>query len=171
VVRQLAPIRDSETMSLVAEIRATAAARDKATVNIGKLLVWCTNSIAGLATFGDVCNQERKEQFHSAVAVVLSHSFGFCLSDVFPSLWIVDVVTGMRRRMRRAHRQLDEMFDKIIEDCEARRKERMVNSGAGEDEAAEDNLVSSMLRIRDEEELEFPFKNTNIKALIFVSPD
>jgi len=171
-VRQLAPIRDSETMSLVTEICAAAtAAGGKADVNIGKMLVSCTNTITGLATFGDVCSEERKEQFHAAVAVVLSHSFGFCLSDVFPSLRFVDVLTGMRRRMWRAHRQLDELFDKIIEECEARRKDRMVENGGGEDEAAgEDNLLSIMLRVRDQEELEFPFKNANIKAIIMVSP-
>jgi hypothetical protein len=39
-VRQLAPIRDNEIMSLVTEIRATAAAAGgKADVNIGKMLV------------------------------------------------------------------------------------------------------------------------------------
>jgi cytochrome P450 len=72
--------------------------------------------------------------------------------------------------MWRAHRQLDELFDKIIEECEARRKDRMVENGGGEDEAAgEDNLLSIMLRVWDEEELEFPFKNANIKAIIMVS--
>jgi cytochrome P450 len=170
-VRQLAPIRDSETMSLVTEICAAAtAAGGKADVNIGKMLVSCTNTITGLATFGDVCSEERKEQFHAAVAVVLSHSFGFCLSDVFPSLRFVDVLTGMRRRMWRAHRQLDELFDKIIEECEARRKERMVENGGEDDVAGEDNLLSIMLRVRDVEELEFPFKNDNIKAIIMVCP-
>jgi cytochrome P450 len=170
-VRQLAPIRDNETMSLVTEIHAAAAAAGgKADVNIGKMLVSCTNTITGLATFGDVCSQERKEQFHAAVAVVLSHSFGFCLSDVFPSLRFVDVITGMRRRMWRAHRQLDELFDKIIEECEVRRKERIVENGGEDAAAGEDNLLSIMLRVRDQEELEFPFKNANIKAIIMVSP-
>jgi hypothetical protein len=62
------------------------------------------------------------------------------------------------------------LFDKIIEECEARRKDRMVENGGGEDEAAgEDNLLSIMLRVWDEEELEFPFKNANIKAIIMVS--
>jgi len=176
-VRHFASYRERQTMSLVAEIRATAAAAAAAgankpkPVNIRGLLVSCTNTITSLATFGDVCSQERKEQFLSAVAVALNHSMGFCVSDMFPSLWFVDVVTGVTRRLWRAHRQLDELFDKIIEDCEQRRKERKVKSGGGEDEAAAENdLLSIMLRVRDEEDLEFPFNNTNIKAIIFVGP-
>ncbi|CAD6343190.1 unnamed protein product [Miscanthus lutarioriparius] len=161
-VRHFAPIRDSETMSLVAEIRAAAAAdgdgEEAATFNLGKLLVSCTNSITGLATFGDGCSGERKEQFLSAMAVVLSHASGFSVSDLFPSLWFVDVLTGTIRRLWRAHRQLDELFDKIIEECEARWKD--------ESAAAGDNLLSIMLRVRDNEEFAFPFGNANIKAII-----
>lgn len=158
-VRQLAPIRDSETMSMV----AGGEEEEAASVNLGGLLVSCANSITGLATFGDGCSGERREQFLSAVAVALSHASGFCFSDLFPSLRFVDVLTGTRRRLWRAHRQLDELVDKIIHECEARWK---VKNGGGERE----NLLSVMLRIRDEEDLAFPFTNTNIKAIILVSP-
>jgi cytochrome P450 len=164
-VRQLAPVRDGETMSLVAQIRAAANAGDKeAAVNLGGMLVSCTNSITGLATFGDGCSAERKEQFLSAVAVALSHSLGFCVSDLFPSLGFVDVLTGTRRRLWRAHRQLDELFDKIIDECEARWKRKDESAAAGDN-----NLLSIMLRVRDNHELAFPFGNANIKAIIVVS--
>jgi cytochrome P450 len=73
----------------------------------------------------------------------------------------LDVLTGTRRRLWRAHRQLDELFDKIIEECEARWKD--------ESAAAGDNLLSIMLRVRDNEEFAFPFGNANIKAIIVVS--
>jgi cytochrome P450 len=164
-VRHFAPIRDRETMSLVTQIRAAAAAgghQQEAAVNLGRLLVSCTNSITGLATFGDGYSGERKEQFLSAIDVALRHSSCFCVSDLFPSLWFVDVLTGMRRRVWRAHRQLDKLFDKIIEECEARWKD--------ESAAAGDNLLSIMLRVRDNQEFAFPFGNTNIKAVIVVSP-
>lgn len=169
-VRQFAPIRDSETMSLVAEIRA-AATGGKAVVNIGKLLVSCTYSITGQATFGDGCSHVRKEQFLSAAAVVVSNASGFCIADLFPSLWFVDVLTGMRRRLWRVHRQLDDLFNKVIEECEARWRERKVQS-LGENVAAkdQDGLLSILLKIRDEQELGFPFNNANIKAIILVSP-
>lgn len=160
-VRQLAPVRDSETMSLVREIRRSC--RDGEPVNLGKLLVSCANSITGLATFGDRFSSEHKEKFLSAMAVVLSSGSGLCVSDLFPSMRFLDVVTGMRRRLQTAHEQLDQVLEEIIEACEARRK---INNAEEEDG---DDILSIMLRIKDEEEFEFPFNITNVKAVINVS--
>ena len=55
--------------------------------------------------------------------------------------------------MWRARLQLDDVFDKIIARSEAQRG---------------DGLVSVLLRIRDEGELEFPIGTINIKAIILV---
>lgn len=74
-VRQVAPINDSETMSLVREIRRSCAAGEP--VNLGSLLVSCANSVTVLATFGDRLSSEHKLKFLSAIAVVLSNGSGF----------------------------------------------------------------------------------------------
>ncbi|XP_062214899.1 9-beta-pimara-7,15-diene oxidase-like [Phragmites australis] len=160
-VRRFAPIRDSETMSLVREVLCRSGSSGGEPVNLGDLLVSCASSITGIAAFGDRCSGELMEQFLSAISVLISDISGFCVSDLFPSLRLVDVVTGTKRRLRRAHRQLDGVLDKIIAECEARRKERKAKNTGGEDD-----LLSVMLRIRDEGEFEFPFNTTNIKAII-----
>lgn len=121
----------------------------------------CANGITGKATFGDECDAELQEQFLSAVAVALEFSGGFCVGDLFPSLWFIDNLTGLKHRFRRAHRQLDAVFDEIISKCEKRREEKKTATGA-----REDDLLSVMLRIKDEGELEFPIGMTNIKAII-----
>ncbi|CAO2203995.1 unnamed protein product [Urochloa humidicola] len=176
-VRQLAPVRGRETMSLVRAVAAAAAARcsssssggggggegEPAAVNIGGLLVSCASSITGLAAFGDRCSGELMEQFLSAVSVVIGNISGFCVSDLFPSLRLVDAVTGTKRRLWRARRQLDDVLDRIIAESDARRKERETMDVGGREG---DDLVSVMLRIRDEGEFEFPFDTTNIKAII-----
>jgi 9beta-pimara-7,15-diene oxidase len=117
-LRQLAPIGDSETMSLAREIRRRscgARGEPAAAVNLGSLLVSCANYITGLATFGDRFSNEHKAKFLSAMAVVLSSGSGFCVSDLFPSMRFLDVATGMRRRLQVAHEQLDQVLDQIIE--------------------------------------------------------
>ncbi|XP_062196672.1 cytochrome P450 99A2-like [Phragmites australis] len=149
MVRQLAPVRDNETLSLVRNVSADG--RGGEPVNLGRLLLSCSNTITAKAAFGQVCSGELQEQFLSALDVGLKISGGFCVGDLFPSLWFVDVVTGLRRRLWRAHRQMDAVCDKIIDHCEVQRG---------------DDLVSVMLRIRDEGELEFPFSVTNMKAVI-----
>lgn len=165
-VKQFAPIRDTETMSLVTKISVATGKP----VNLSRLLISCTNTITSMATFGDRCTDERKEQFLSSMAVVLQHSSGFCITDLFPSLWFVDTIIGTRRRVLRAHRHLDELLGKIITESEAHRNERtkMMNAPE-EDRQGENDLLSVMLRIRDEGELEFPIDTINIKAVIVVS--
>ncbi|KAF7003362.1 hypothetical protein CFC21_018682 [Triticum aestivum] len=160
-VRQFAHIRDSEALSLVSKIRAAAAGGSGEPVNIGKLLVSCANTITAKATFGDGCDAELQERFLSAIRVVLDTSGGFCIGDLFPSLRFVDVVTGLQRRLRRARGQLDDVFDRIIAGCEARRQEKKTAATTGDDD-----LLSVMLRIKEEGQLEFPIGTTNIKAII-----
>lgn len=165
-VRQLAPIGDIKTMSLVREIcRRSCGARGEpaAAVNLGSMLVSYANYITGLATFGDRFSSEHKAKFLSAMAVVLSSGSGFCVSNLFPAMRFLDVATGMRRRLQVAHEQLDQVLDHIINACEARQKVK--NAEAAED----DDILSTMLRIKDEEEFDFPFNITHIKAVIIVS--
>nr|XP_051204861.1 LOW QUALITY PROTEIN: cytochrome P450 99A2-like [Lolium perenne] len=162
-VKQFAPIRNSETLSLVRNIRDAAARGGGQPVNIGRLLVLCTNSITAKATFGVECGAELQEQFLSAMVVALEFSGGVCVGDLFPSLYFVDAVTGLRRRLWRARRNLDVVFGKIIEGCEARREEKKYKTGTA---SGDDDLLTLMLRIRDEGELEFPITTENIKAII-----
>jgi len=149
MVRQFAPIRDGETLCLIRNIQA--AGRGGEPVNLGRQLLSCSNSITAQAAFGQVCSSELQDQFLTSIVVGLNFSGGFTVGDVFPSLRFIDIVTGFRRRMWRARLQLDDVFDKIIAQCEAQRV---------------DSLVSVLLRIRDEGDLEFPIGTTNIKAII-----
>jgi len=151
MVRQFAPIRDNKTLSLIRNIQA--AGRGGEPVQLARHLLSCTNSITAKAAFGQVCGSELRDQFLSSIAVAISYSGGFTIGDVFPSLRFIDVVTGLRRRMWRARLQLDDVFEKIIAQSEAQRG---------------DDLVSILLRIRDEGELELPISTINIKAIILV---
>ncbi|RCV30505.1 hypothetical protein SETIT_6G100500v2 [Setaria italica] len=149
MVRQLAPVRDDETLSLVRKIQVAGNGGEP--VNLARLLLSCSNSIVAKASFGQACSSELQEQFLSAVDVAFKIGGGFSIGDLFPSLWFIDAFTGLRRRVRRAHRQMDTFLEKIIAQSEAQRG---------------DSLVGVLLRIRDEGELEFPIDTTNIKAIL-----
>uniref|UniRef100_A0ACD5V1L0 Uncharacterized protein n=1 Tax=Avena sativa TaxID=4498 RepID=A0ACD5V1L0_AVESA len=159
-VRQFAPIRDSETLSLVEKVRAAGGAGKP--VSLASLLLLCANSITAKAAFGEVCGAELREKFLSAMEVGVRLGGGFSVGDLFPSLGFVDVVTGLKRRVWRAHRQLDAVFDTIIAQSQARREKKNNMGGTTED----DDLLSVILRIKDQGELEFPIDTTNIKAII-----
>jgi len=152
MVRQFAPIRDNETLSLIRNIQAAGRGGEPVT-NLASLLLACSNSITAKAAFGQVCSKELRDKFLRSIAVAMSFSGGFTVGDVFPSLRFIDVVTGLRRSMWRVRHQLDDVFDKIIAGCEAQRG---------------DDLLSVLLRIRDKGELEFPIGTTNVKAILLV---
>ncbi|CAM0878490.1 unnamed protein product [Alopecurus aequalis] len=159
-VSQFAPIRDRETLSLVRNV-ATSGSGGQLPVNIGRLLVSCANSITAKATFGSGIDAELQEQFLAAMNHALEFSGGFCVGDVFPSLGLLDVVTGLSRRLWRAQGDLDAVLAKFIAGCEAVRDQKKTATG-------DDDLLSILLRIRDEgEELgKLPITTTNIKAII-----
>ncbi|XP_020190383.1 9-beta-pimara-7,15-diene oxidase-like [Aegilops tauschii subsp. strangulata] len=155
-VRQFALVRGGEILRLVETIRSTG--RGGEPVNLGGLVMSCTNTVTAKVAFGEGCTGELQAQFLSAIEVILRSSGGLCVGDLFPSLSFVDVVSGMKRRLWRARRQLDTVLDKIIAECEARLEENKT----GDDE----DLLRVLLRIRDEGQLEVPMGTTNIKAVI-----
>ncbi|XBI15805.1 hypothetical protein VPH35_058160 [Triticum aestivum] len=133
-VRQFAPVRGGEILRLVETIRS--ACRGGEPVNLGSLVMSSTNTVTAKVAFGEL-----QAQFLSAIEVILRSSGGLCVGDLFPSLSFVDVVSGMKRRLWRARRQLDKNGD-------------------------DEDLLRVLLRVRDEGQLEVPMATTNIKAVI-----
>jgi len=172
-VRQLVSVRDGGTRSLVSKV--AAAGRGGQPVNLGRLLCSCSIGITGKATFGHLCGADLEDQYMPVVHVALKECAGFSPGDLFPSLWFVDVATGLTRRLRRTRRQLDAIFDKMIAECEAQREEkknRTKTMGLGlglgdEDEEEAEHLLSVLLRIKDEGKPEVPISMTSIKAILF----
>jgi cytochrome P450 len=94
MVRQFAPIRDNETMSLIKNIQA--AGRGGEPIHLARHLLSCSNSITAKAAFGQVCNSELRDQFLSSMAVAINFTGGFTFGDVFPSLRFIDIIIGLR---------------------------------------------------------------------------
>ncbi|KAE8777500.1 Cytochrome P450 99A2 [Hordeum vulgare] len=151
-VRQFWAVRDGETMSLVAGVGE--ASRGGKPFSLRRLLVLCSNSITAKTAFGEVCSSELQEQFLAVMDEVLKLGTGLCVGDLFPSLWFLDVVTGLRGRLWRARRQQDELLDKIISQSEMR---------------PGDHVLGSLLSIRDKGEIDsisVPMELDNVKAII-----
>ncbi|KAF7013135.1 unnamed protein product [Triticum aestivum] len=148
-VRQFSPVRDSETMCLVRNVGD--ASRGGKPFNISRLLVSCSNSITGRTVFGEMCSPELQKEFMSALDKARNLAAGLCIGDLFPSLRFIDVVSGLRGRLWRARHQQDKVLDEIISQSEMRQGHY---------------LLSVLLRIRDEGELDFPMELDNIKAII-----
>ncbi|KAI7989000.1 Premnaspirodiene oxygenase [Camellia lanceoleosa] len=85
---------------------------------------------------------------------------GFDLADLFPSIKLVHVVSGMKPKLMKMHRKIDDVLESII------RERRMASTE--ESKQREEDLLDVLLRLEKTDGFEFPITVDNIKAIIFV---
>ncbi|KAF9664361.1 hypothetical protein SADUNF_Sadunf16G0010500 [Salix dunnii] len=118
--------------------------------------------LAKKASFG----KKRKDQetFKSVMEEIMGVSKGFSISDIFPSVNLLHLISGMRRKLEILHQKVDQILENTINEDRAR--EAPANSS---DEIEADDLVHFLLNILDHGKLEFPLTTDNIKSVILVS--
>ncbi|KAG0478440.1 hypothetical protein HPP92_013159 [Vanilla planifolia] len=92
------------------------------------MLLSAASATVARAVFGKECVHERS--FLSARKQTNKYLSGFGAVDVFPTLTSLGVIGGVRRGMQRVHRDIDAIFNEIIEEHEAK---GLKGVGAGDD--------------------------------------
>ncbi|KAK6116906.1 hypothetical protein DH2020_049363 [Rehmannia glutinosa] len=152
IVRSFGSIRNDEVSGLIKSIRLSSGKPINLTEKISSLI----SSITCRAAFGKVCKDRdtltklMKEAFRMAA--------GLEIADLFPSSKIISTLSWSKLRLLRMRRKLDVILDAII-------NEHKENLGNGE--FGNEDLVDVFLRIKENEELEFPIGKDNIKAVIY----
>ncbi|KAG6506240.1 premnaspirodiene oxygenase-like [Zingiber officinale] len=150
-VKSFVSLRKEQVGRLMSDV-SNAAAIGKP-VNLGERLNELTNSIVVQASFGRRCQQQKK--FMETIKEVIKLASGFSVGDLFPSLQVVDILTGFSTQLKKYHKKLDVILDATI-------KEHQMNRDAGEEE----DLIDVLLRLKDEGNLEVPISFDNIKAVV-----
>ncbi|KAK2640205.1 hypothetical protein Ddye_028000 [Dipteronia dyeriana] len=120
------------------------------------MLLNLTNDIIGRAAFGRRCKD--REAFLLAVQKTTELVGGLSVADVFPSVKILEVLSGMRSELLRHREELDKILENIIHEHRAASKAAMEKTR--EDEA--DCLLDVLLDIH----LELPLTRDNINVVI-----
>lgn len=155
-VKAFGPVREEEISRLLRTIRSEC--KSGTPINLTNLLQVLSSTIFARTAFG-------KESKHTERFVdgVLKDAFTFLngmnLSDVFPSLGFVDVVSGVSSSIKKVRQQADVVLDAIIEEHQSKRRH-----GQGD----EDNhdLVDILLGIQEKGGLDVPLTMGNLKAVI-----
>ncbi|CAL5435002.1 unnamed protein product [Camellia sinensis] len=84
---------------------------------------------------------------------------GFDLADLFPSIKLLHVVSGMKPKLMKMHRKIDDVLESII------RERRMASTE--ESEQREEDLLDVLLRLEKTGDLEFPITDDNINGDMF----
>ncbi|XP_028799809.1 cytochrome P450 71D10-like isoform X1 [Neltuma alba] len=145
-------IREEEVSALLRNI----SEHESFAINLSKNIFALTNSIVARAALGK--KTDNVEYILHNLQHVTELSSGLSISEFYPSLKFISVVTGMRARIMKAQKDGDRVFDDIIR--EHREKKR------NNDGEYEEDLVDVLLRIQKDNDFEIPLSFVNIKAVL-----
>ncbi|CAN0908561.1 Cytochrome P450 71D7 [Linum grandiflorum] len=155
-VRGFRSIREDEVGKLVSTFSRKAA--EEEAVNISEEVFWLSTRVTSRAALGKA--RERDDGFLKIVSEVSDALGGFRVSDFFPSLKFIPLLTGYKAKLVRIHTKLDLMLDDIINEHKIERSNRQ--TGDNDD----DDLVNVLLNLQEAGTQEFNLTVENIKAVI-----
>uniref|UniRef100_A0A2N9FRN2 Cytochrome P450 n=1 Tax=Fagus sylvatica TaxID=28930 RepID=A0A2N9FRN2_FAGSY len=158
-VESYQPIREEELSTLISWIGSKAGS----TINLTEKMFTTTCSITSRAAFGKKCKDQ--EKFISIVKQSLELSAGFNIADLFPSVKLLHLVSGVRTNLERLHQEADRIMGNIINE----HKEQKATKKTDENVRAED-LIDVLLKFHQEHssDSEFSLTISNIKAVILI---
>ncbi|KAL8105806.1 cytochrome P450 CYP71D312-like [Apium graveolens] len=157
-VRSFRSIREEEARDLIQSIQSTSGSP----VNISKKVSNLANSITCRSTIGKRCKYQH--ELIEATENIAYWGAGFFMADLFPSMLVFPVLSGMKPALQKVRRELDHIFDYIINEHKqklASRKEKGTKL-----EAEEEDLVDILLRVNETLQLEFPVTANDIQGIV-----
>ncbi|CAK8565717.1 unnamed protein product [Lathyrus sativus] len=103
---------------------------------------------------------EGKEKYRKLMKDVSKMAGGFSVADLFPSIGILQVLTGLRKKIEKLHSEMDEILENVVRSHREKNLERRDEEETGED------LVDVLLKLQKHGDLEHPLTDTVIKATI-----
>ncbi|KAG8658356.1 desmethyl-deoxy-podophyllotoxin synthase [Manihot esculenta] len=154
-VQSFRSIREDDVASLTKTISSSAGSP----INLAEKVFSMIYSITARAAFGEKCKDQ--EEFMSLILRSATLAGGFCLGDMYPSVKVLQVISGMKPKLEKLHKEMDKILDNILKE----HREEKLAAKASDEEASED-LVDILLRFQEQGDLEFSLTDNNIKAVI-----
>ncbi|XP_012083786.1 cytochrome P450 71A1 [Jatropha curcas] len=157
-VRQFQFVREEEVEKIVEKIRTLSV--NEAPINMTDMLMSLAHNILSKSAFGSLYEDQndKHKSFDIMARKTLDLLSAFCFKDLFPYLGWIDHLTGLVRNLKMLTRDLNDFFDRVIEEREA-----LMN----DNEKAEDQkyLVDILLYLRKEGR-ELDLSKDNLKAIL-----
>ncbi|CAI9095157.1 OLC1v1031036C1 [Oldenlandia corymbosa var. corymbosa] len=162
-VRSYGSIRLQEAHSLIRSIKDLVGS--STTINLTKELAEYTSSMVVRAAFGKV-NKDDQDAFLELMKESLPLSSAFEISDLFPSLKFLHPFLSNKGELMRIHYKLDIVMDKIIDQYLDKDLASSKVASTSEQQQGNEDLIDVLLRVKDNNELQFPITKNNIKAVM-----
>ncbi|KAK4718853.1 hypothetical protein R3W88_017191 [Solanum pinnatisectum] len=162
MVKSFSSIRKDEIMRLLSSIRSTNGSH---LVNLTELILRYTNSVTCRSAFGKV--RTNQDQLINLLRDVLDTLGGFDVADLFPSWKLLHKMSGVKSKLLQMHKKVDEALENIVN--EHIKNRALGCKGNGDKLIGGEDLVDVLLRIKENDELQFPITSDHIKAIISVT--
>ncbi|KAF2293617.1 hypothetical protein GH714_003401 [Hevea brasiliensis] len=126
-------------------------------VNLSKMLFSSSCSVIARAAFGKKCKDQ--ETFIPLAKEALKMMEGFSVAELFPSIKLLRVITGIQYRLEKLHKRLDMVLENIINEHRIYRATAKTNGDQGEAEV--EDIVNTLLNLQEHGDLEFPLTTNN----------
>ncbi|WCJ35037.1 cytochrome P450 family 71 subfamily B polypeptide 2 [Euphorbia peplus] len=132
-VQSFRSIREDEISDLITSINSKVGSP----INLSQMLFSLTHSIIGRTIIGR--KNKGQEELPQLISRVMKAIAGFTVLDMFPSLKFIHVITGMRSRLLKLHKEVDQILENIIQEHKTELK-------GGQSES--NNLLSILLQLQ-----------------------
>ncbi|KAH9804150.1 hypothetical protein KPL71_002020 [Citrus sinensis] len=154
-VQSFQSVREAEVSDLINWISSKAGSVVNLTENVYSLMYGITSR----AAFG--YRSRDQEAFVSVIEETTKVISGFNIADFFPSIGLVQWLTGNKSQVEKLHQEADRIVENIINEHK-KRKETLKNCKTGDDE----DLVDVLLKIQGLGNYGSSLTTDNIKAVI-----
>ncbi|XP_031250453.1 premnaspirodiene oxygenase-like [Pistacia vera] len=139
----------------IAKLIDWIASKSGSVINLSDKICELTYAVTSRAAFGKV-READQELFISAVKDIAKALGGFNIADLFPSVKLLDSISRTNRYLQKRHEESDRVIENIINE----RKKSEKSDG-------DKHLVDVLLKLQEQNDLQFPLTKENIKAVIF----
>uniref|UniRef100_M1BTU7 Cytochrome P450 n=1 Tax=Solanum tuberosum TaxID=4113 RepID=M1BTU7_SOLTU len=157
MVKSFSSIRKNELSSVLSSIDYVGGSSE---VNMTEKIVRFTSSVTCRLVFGKLCRDH--DELINLMKDALFLVGGFDVGDFFPSWKLLYKMSGAKSKLVKMHQNIDSVLERIVNEHIKNRAAGIKGNGAygGED------LVDVFLRIKENDQLQFPITNDHIKAVI-----
>ncbi|KAL1815301.1 hypothetical protein ACET3Z_017875 [Daucus carota] len=148
-VHKFRSIREEEVLNFINSVSQNKGLP----INLSKELFSLTSGITARAAFGKRINDS--QVFAMTLKEMLELSAGFSVADMYPSLKVLHVISGLRKRLKKVHKDMDKVLARVMTEHRDRNRE-----------ADPQDLVDVLLKTQKDEFITPPLTDNNIKAVI-----
>ncbi|KAL2495487.1 Cytochrome [Forsythia ovata] len=138
-VRSFSSIREEEALNLFESIQSSLFSP----IDLTQKIFTYTNNVVSRAAFGN--RSKNQEKVIRLIKELTANAGGFDVADLYPSVKILQVISGLKSKLVELRNKTDQVLNDIIDE----HKERLANKEKFNGQSGEEDLVDALLRHKE----------------------